>query len=164
MSTITSSYMQFSIKHPQLMRLFIYTSFFCFVGVVVGHSNLSTHRLIGQTLGLLIRYSAFESQWVDQKKIILGGYMSIQELCNEIDNQYSLYTSEQGADADICKELFKLMSDLTMKEESLDEPDFMEYYQKIANIMMHRIDGVVISNNIKQKYTISNGVVRVQII
>lgn len=90
--------------------------------------------------------------------------MSIQELYNEIDNQYNLYTLEQGADADICKELFKLMSDLTMKEESLDEPDFMEYYQKIANIMMHRIDGVVISNNIKQKYTISNGVIRVQII
>lgn len=56
------------------------------------------------------------------------------------------------------------MSDLTMKEESLDEPDFIEYYQKITDIMMHRIDGVVISNNIKQKYTISNGVVRVQII
>lgn len=90
--------------------------------------------------------------------------MSIQELYNEIDNQYNLYTSERGADADICKGLLKLMSDLTMKEESLDEPDFMEYYQKIADIMMHRIDGVVISNNIKQKYTISNEVVRVQII
>lgn len=90
--------------------------------------------------------------------------MNIQELYNEIDNQYNLYTSEQGADADICKGLFKLMSDLTMKEESLDEPDFMDYYQKIANIMMHRIDGVAISNNIKQKYTISDGVVRVQII
>lgn len=90
--------------------------------------------------------------------------MNIQELYNEINNQYNLYTSEQGADADICKGLFKLMGNLTMKEESLDEPDFIEYYQKIADIMMHRIDGVVISNNIKQKYTISNGVVRVQIV
>ena len=125
-------------------------------------------------MGFLLPVWGFKSFYMDHeiekvvdactKKIILGGYMNIQELYNEIDNQYSLYTSEQGADADICKELFKLMSDLTMKEESLDEPDFMEYYQKIANIMMHRIDGVVISNNIKQKYTISNGVVRVQII
>lgn len=90
--------------------------------------------------------------------------MNIQEIYNSINNQYNLYTSEQGANADICKGLFKLMSDLTMKEESLDEPDFMDYYQKIANIMMHRIDGVVISNNIKQKYTTSDGVVRVQII
>lgn len=90
--------------------------------------------------------------------------MNIQEIYNSIDNQYNLYKSEQGADANTCKGLFKLMGDLTMKEESLDEPDFMEYYQKIADIMMHRIDGVVISNNIKQKYTISNGVVRVQII
>lgn len=90
--------------------------------------------------------------------------INIQEIYNSIDNQYNLYTSEQGADADICKKLFKLMSDHTMKEESLNEPDFMEYYQKIANIMMHRIDGVVISNNLKQKYTISNGIVKVQII
>lgn len=90
--------------------------------------------------------------------------MNIQEIYSSIDNQYNLYKSEQGADADICKELFKLMSDLTMKEESLDEPDFMKYYQKIADIVMHRVDGVVISNNIKQKYTISDGVVRVQII
>ena len=29
---------------------------------------------------------------------------------------------------------------------------------------MHRIDGVVVNNGIKQKYTISGGVVRVQII
>lgn len=51
-----------------------------------------------------------------------------------------------------------------MKEELLDEPCFMEHYQKIADIMLHRVDGVVISNNIKQKYTTSDGVVRVQII
>lgn len=88
----------------------------------------------------------------------------IREIYASIDNQYNLYKSEQGADADICKGLFKLMSDLTMKEESLNEPDFMEYYQKIADIVMHRVDGVIISNNIKKKYTISDGVVRVQII
>lgn len=90
--------------------------------------------------------------------------MSIQEIYNSINNQYNLYKSEQGADADICKGLFKLMSDLTMKEELLDEPDFMKYYQKIADIVMHRVDGVIINNNVKQKYTISDGVVRVQII
>lgn len=88
----------------------------------------------------------------------------IREIYTSIDNQYDLYKSEQGADADICKELFKLMSNLTMKEESLDEPDFMKHYQKITDIVMHRVDGVIISNNIKQKYTISDGIVRVQII
>lgn len=56
--------------------------------------------------------------------------MNIQEIYSSVDNQYNLYESEQGADADICKGLFKLMSDLTMKEESLNEPDFMKYYQK----------------------------------
>lgn len=88
----------------------------------------------------------------------------IREIYASIDNQYNLYKSEQGADADICKGLFRLMSDLTIKEESLDEPDFMDYYQKIADIVVRRVDGVIISNNIKQKYTISDGVVRVQII
>ena len=65
--------------------------------------------------------------------------MTTQELYTSIDNQYNLYKSEQGADADICKGLFKLMSNLTVEEESLDEPNFVEYYQKIADIVMHRI-------------------------
>ena len=91
--------------------------------------------------------------------------MDIQEIYNSIDNQYNLYTSEQGADGEICKGLFKLMNDLTMKEESLDEPNFIDYYQKITNIALHRIDGVIIINsNIKQKYTTSDGVTRVQIV
>ena len=34
-------------------------------------------------------------------------------------------------------------------------------YLKVADIMLHRIDMVVINSNIKQKYTISSGVVRV---
>lgn len=87
--------------------------------------------------------------------------MNIQELYNEIDNQYNLYTSEQGADADTLHMLWDIIN--SYKEVS-ETPDYVDYYQKIANVMMHRIDGVVISNNIKQKYTISNGVVRVQII
>ena len=87
--------------------------------------------------------------------------MNIQELYNEIDNQYNLYTSEQGADADTLHMLWDIIN--SYKEVS-ETPDYVDYYQKIANVMMHRIDGVVISNNIKQKYTISNGVVRVQIV
>lgn len=87
--------------------------------------------------------------------------MSIQELYNEIDSQYDLYTSEQGADADTLHILWDIINNYKKVSET---PNYIDYYQKIADIMMHRIDGVVISNNIKQKYTISNGVVRVQIV
>lgn len=88
-------------------------------------------------------------------------YLNIQELHNEIDNQYNLYTSEQGADADTIHMLWDVMNDYKRVTE---DPNYFDYYQKIAGIMMHRIDGVVIHNGIKQKYTISDGVVRVQII
>ena len=87
--------------------------------------------------------------------------MSIQKLYNEIDNQYNLYTSEQGADADTLHILWDTINSYKKVSET---PNYFDYYQKIADIMMHKIDGVVISNNIKQKYIISDGVVRVQII
>lgn len=87
--------------------------------------------------------------------------MNIQELYNEIDNQYNLYTSEQGADVDTLHILWDIINSYKKVSE---DPNHIDYYQKIASIMMHRIDGVVVNNGIKQKYTISDGVVRVQII
>ena len=87
--------------------------------------------------------------------------MNIQELYNEIDNQYNLYTSEQGADVDTLHILWDIINSY---KKVFETPNYIDYYQKIASIMMHRIDGVVVNNGIKQKYTISNGVVRVQII
>ena len=87
--------------------------------------------------------------------------MNIQELYNEIDNQYNLYTSEQGANVDTLHILWDIINSYKKVSEI---PNYIDYYQKIADIMMHRIDGVVISSGIKQKYTISDGVVRVQII
>ena len=88
-------------------------------------------------------------------------YLNIQELYNEIDNQYNLYTSEQGADADTLHILWDIINSYKKVSET---PGYTDYYQKIADIMMHRIDGVVVSSSIKQKYTISDGVVRVQIV
>ena len=87
--------------------------------------------------------------------------MNIQELYNEIDNQYNLYTSEQGADADTLHTLWDIINSYKKVPETSNHID---YYQKIASIMMHSIDGVVVNNGIKQKYIMSNGVVRVQII
>ena len=87
--------------------------------------------------------------------------MNIQELYNEIDNQYNLYTSEQGANTCTLHILWDIINDYKKVSET---PNYFDYYQKIASIMMHRIDGVVVNNGIKQKYTISGGVVRVQII
>lgn len=87
--------------------------------------------------------------------------MNIQELYKEIDNQYNLYTSEQGADVDTLHILWDIINSYKKVSET---PNYIDYYQKIASIMMHRIDGVVVNNGIKQKYIISNGVVRVQII
>lgn len=87
--------------------------------------------------------------------------MNIQELYNEIDNQYNLYTSEQGADVDSLHRLWDIINSYKKVPET---PNYIDYYQKIANIMMHRIDGVVVNNGVKQKYITSNGVVRVQII
>ena len=87
--------------------------------------------------------------------------MNIQELYNEIDNQYNLYTSEQGADADTLHMLWDIINN---HKKVSEDSNYIDYYQKIANIMLHRIDGVVVNNNIKQKYTISDGVVRVQIV
>lgn len=87
--------------------------------------------------------------------------MNIQELYNEIDNQYNLYTSEQGADVDTLHILWDIINSY---KKVFETSNYIDYYQKIADIMMHRIDGVVKHNGIKQKYIISNGVVRVQII
>lgn len=87
--------------------------------------------------------------------------MNIQELYNEIDKQYNLYISEEGANADI---LHILWDTIRNYKKVFEDPNYINYYQKMASIMLHRIDGVVIHNNIKQKYTISDGVVRVQII
>ena len=87
--------------------------------------------------------------------------MDIQELYDEIDKQYNSYVSEEGADADTLHMLWDVMNDYKKVSE---EPGYLDHYQKIANIMLHRIGGVIIYNNIKQKYIISDGVVRVQII
>lgn len=87
--------------------------------------------------------------------------MNIQELYDETDKQYNLYISEEGADADT---LHILWDTINNYKKVVEDPNYIDYYQKIANIMLHRIDGVVIHNNIKQKYTISDGVVAVQII
>lgn len=87
--------------------------------------------------------------------------MNIQELYSEIDKQYDLYISEEGADADTLHMLWDVMNDYKKVAEDMD---YADYYIKLAHVILHRIDGVVIHNGIKQKYTTSSGAIRVQII
>lgn len=87
--------------------------------------------------------------------------MNTQELYNEIDTQYDLYTSEEGADADTLHMLWDIMNDY---KKVAEDADYVDYYIKLAHVMLHRIDGVVIHSGVKQKYTISDEAVRVQII
>ena len=90
--------------------------------------------------------------------------MNIQEIYDSIDNQYSLYKSEQGADYDICDGLSKILSNLIEEKISFDEPDFMEYFIKLHNITMHRETGILIKNGIKKKYTRDGDKVTIQVI
>lgn len=90
--------------------------------------------------------------------------MNIQEIYDSIDNQYSLYKSEQGADYGICDGLSKILSNLIEEKISFDEPDFMEYFIKLHNITMHRETGILIKNGIKKKYTRDGDKVTIQVI
>ena len=90
--------------------------------------------------------------------------MNIQEIYDSIDNQYSLYKSEQGADYVICDGLSKILSGLIEEKISFDEPDFMEHFIKLHNITMHRETGVLIKNGIKKKYTRDGDKVTIQVI
>lgn len=48
--------------------------------------------------------------------------MNIQELYKEIDNQYNLYTSEQGADTDTLHILWDIINDYKKVSET---PNYM---------------------------------------
>ena len=48
--------------------------------------------------------------------------MNIQELCKEIDKQYNLYTSMEGADEDSCNKLLASVSNLIESGEALFHP------------------------------------------
>lgn len=86
--------------------------------------------------------------------------MNIQEIYDSIDNQYSLYKSEQGADYGICVGLSKILSKLIEEKISFD----MEYFIKLHNITMHRETGILIKNGIKKKYTRDGDKVTIQVI
>lgn len=90
--------------------------------------------------------------------------MSIQELYDEIDNQYDLYISEEGADKETCDKLMDTVSNLVKNRDLFEAPDFMDYYFKISNILLHREAGVLIQNGIKKKYTRDGNKVTIQII
>ena len=90
--------------------------------------------------------------------------MNIQELYNEIDKQYDLYISEEGADKEICDNLMDIVSNLVKNKELFKSSDFMDYYFKISNILLHRETGVLIQNGIKRKYTREGNKVTIQII
>lgn len=90
--------------------------------------------------------------------------MSIQELYDEIDNQYNLYISEEGADKEVCDRLLDTVSNLVKNKELFEAPDFMDYYFKISNILLHRETGVIIKNGTKRKYNRDGNKVTIQII
>ena len=90
--------------------------------------------------------------------------MSIQELYDEIDNQYDLYISEEGADKETCDKLMDTVSNLVKNRDLFEAPDFMDYYFKISNILLHRETGVLIQNGIKRKYNRDGNKVTIQII
>lgn len=90
--------------------------------------------------------------------------MSIQELYDEIDKQYDLYISEEGADKEVCDRLLDTVSNLVKNKELFEAPDFMDYYFKISNILLHRETGVLIKNGAKRKYNRDGNKVTIQII
>lgn len=90
--------------------------------------------------------------------------MNIQELCKEIDNQYRLYTSMEGADKESCNKLLALVSNFIESEEDFNKPDFMDYYRKLFSILQHMEEGVVVKNGVKLKYTRSEEGINVQVI
>lgn len=90
--------------------------------------------------------------------------MNIQELYDEIDKQYDLYISEEGADKEVCDRLLDTVSNLVKNKELFEAPDFMDYYFKISNILLHRETGVLIKNGAKRKYIRDKNKITVQII
>ena len=89
--------------------------------------------------------------------------MNIQELYDEIDNQYNLYISEEGAYKEICDNLMDMVSNLVKNGELFKAPNFMNYYFKISNILLHRETGVLIRDGVKRKYIRDGNKVIVQI-
>lgn len=90
--------------------------------------------------------------------------MNIQELCKEIDKQYNLYTSMEGADEESCNKLLASVSNLIESGEDFDKPDFMDYYRKLFSILQHMEEGVVVKSGVKLKYTRSEEGIKIQII
>lgn len=90
--------------------------------------------------------------------------MNIQELYDEIDEQYNLYISEEGAEKEICDKLMDTVSNLVKNGDLFEAPNFMDYYFKISNILLHRETGVIIKKGIKTKYIRDKNKITVQII
>lgn len=90
--------------------------------------------------------------------------MNIQELYDEIDKQYNLYISEEGADKEICDKLMDTISSIIKNEELFEAPDYVDYYFKISNILGHRETGVLIQDGVKKMYTRDGNKVIIQII
>lgn len=90
--------------------------------------------------------------------------MNIQELYDEIDEQYNLYISEEGADKETCDKLMDTVSNLIKNKDLFEAPNFTDYYFKISNILLHRETGVIIKNGIKRKYIRDKNKITVQII
>lgn len=90
--------------------------------------------------------------------------MNIQELYDEIDSQYNLYISEEGASKEICDKLMDIVSNLVKNRELFEEPNFTDYYFKISNILLHRETGVLIKSGIKRKYIRDGNKIIIQII
>lgn len=90
--------------------------------------------------------------------------MNIQELYDKIDKQYNLYISEEGADKETCDKLMDTISNLVKNRDLFEAPNFVDYYFKISNILLHRETGVLIKNGIKKKYTREGNKVTIQII
>lgn len=90
--------------------------------------------------------------------------MDIQEIYNSIDNQYNLYISGEGADEEICNDLFHLMSNIAENHEIRLENNFMNYWQKIVSIIFHFENGVMKTRGIKLRYTVDDGHVSAQMI
>lgn len=79
--------------------------------------------------------------------------MSIQEIYKSIDNQYSLYKSEQGADEALCKQLLEQLN----KSLPYADEHYLDYHKKISDIVMHYATGVLISSKgVKLEYRVKD--------
>lgn len=89
--------------------------------------------------------------------------MTISEIIEEAKNQYTLYTSGEGASLEKCSEIIAgFRAYIEGRGELPSDEDFIECMTNVQKILSHHISGSVKKGNVKLIYTVDENEVNVR--